>query len=78
MARMTLTIGSCPVCGQAVARTVSTHHGLALEHYNCPAHGRQEAAPHDALVSDWARPRSMADLGEFMQMPAPLGIQWVA
>jgi signal transduction histidine kinase len=77
MARMTLTTGSCPVCGQDVARTVSTHHGLALEHYTCPEHGRMESAPHHATVRDWVVVPTMASLSELLQQPIAAGIDWV-
>jgi predicted RNA-binding Zn-ribbon protein involved in translation (DUF1610 family) len=77
MARMTLTTGSCPACGQDVARTVSTHHGLALEHYTCPEHGRMEPAPHHATVRDWVVAPTMASLSELLQQPIAAGIDWV-
>lgn len=78
MARMTLTTGSCPSCGQDVARTVSTHHGFALEHYTCPTHGRMDAAPHHATVRDWVVAPTMASLSELLQQPiAAGGIDWV-
>lgn len=77
MARMTLTIGSCPVCGRSVARTVTTHHGLVLEHYSCPAHGRREAAPSSATVAEWAAAPSLSALGEMLGEPIPMGVEWV-
>jgi len=67
MARMTLTSGACPVCGDAVARTVSTHHGLALETYHCPVHGRRETHPTGVATAVWATP-TMSTLGEVLGM----------
>jgi hypothetical protein len=77
MARMTLTTGSCPVCGNHVARTVTTHHGLALEHYTCPEHGRMESAPHHTTVREWVVVPTMSALGEMLGEPIPAGIDWV-
>ncbi len=77
MAKMTLTIGSCPVCGLEVARTVSIHHGLVLEHYSCPEHGRREAAPSNFTVSEWAATPTLASLGEILGEPIPVGVEWV-
>jgi hypothetical protein len=77
MARITLTTGSCPRCGREVARTVSTHAGIAREHYHCPEHGRHEAAPADATVAEWVAPPRMAALAEWLQVPVPAGVDWV-
>ncbi len=77
MARMTMTVGSCPVCGREVARTVSIHHGLMLEHYSCPLHGRREAAPHTATVADWVVAPSMPAIAEMLGEPIPAGVEWV-
>lgn len=77
MARMTLTTGSCPICGRDVARTVTSLHGLAMESYHCPLHGRRESQPHSATVADWVVAPSMASLGEMLQMAIPAGVDWV-
>lgn len=77
MARMTLTIGSCPVCGREVARTVTTHHGFMREHTSCPEHGRRERAPVDATVAQWAALPSLASIGEMLGEPIPVGVEWV-
>lgn len=65
MARIQLTSGLCPICGQAVARTLTTHHGLVSETYHCPQHGRRSATPSGITVSEWATP-SMPLLGEIL------------
>jgi len=68
MARMRLATGACPVCGTAVARTISTHHGLATESYHCPLHGRREANPSGWTVAQWGAPLpTMAALGEMLE-----------
>jgi hypothetical protein len=77
MAKMTITVGSCPVCGREVARTVTTHHGLLLEHTSCPVHGRRERAPADATVSQWVVAPSLAAIGEMLGEPIPAGVEWV-
>ncbi len=40
MARMALTFGACPVCGDHVPRTVQLAAGLEKEIFHCEAHGR--------------------------------------
>ena len=74
---MTLTVGSCPVCGRTVARTVTTHHGLLFEHYSCPLHGRREAAPSTATVAEWVVAPPLSALGEMLGEPIPAGVDWV-
>lgn len=72
---MRLATGSCPVCGRDVARTISSHHGIASESYHCPDHGRREANPTGWTVAQWgAQVPSMALLGEMMDFhhPAPV------
>jgi hypothetical protein len=78
MARISIAAGSCPVCGRAVARTLTTHHGLAVESYHCPEHGRRTSNPDGALVSEWAAP-SMVELRSLLEVPASAGygIGWV-
>jgi hypothetical protein len=80
MARMALMTGSCPSCGRAVARTVSTHHGLASEAYHCPVHGRRTRSDAGATVADWvAAPPTMVTLGQMLDSVAPPlgGVDWL-
>jgi len=70
MARMTLSSGLCPICGRTVARTLTTHHGLATEAYHCPQHGRRTPTA-GLTVAEWAAPR-MTTLGEIMGVPVAL------
>ena len=76
MARMRLASGACPVCGSLVARTISTHHGLATESYHCPEHGRRTANPTGWTVEQWgAGPTpapSMTMLAEMMDFYHPV------
>ncbi len=74
MARMRLATGACPVCGTAVARTISSHHGLATESYHCPEHGRREANPTGWTVAQWglAPAPSMATIGEMLNYHHPV------
>ena len=76
MAKLTITVGACPVCGREVARTVTTHYGLLLEHTSCPVHGRRERAPSNATVSDWAN-APLSAIGELLGEPIPAGVEWV-
>jgi hypothetical protein len=55
MARMNLASGLCPICGRTVARTLTTHHGIATEAYHCPEHGRR-AATSGMTVLQWCAP----------------------
>lgn len=79
MARMTLASGSCPTCGRSVARTVSTHHGLATEAYHCPTHGRRTASSDAATVAEWAAAPTMVTLREMYDIVAPRigGVDWL-
>ena len=80
MARMALMSGSCPSCGRSVARTVSTHQGLATEAYHCPVHGRRTYGGTAATVADWvAAPPTMATLGQMYDSVAPPlgGVDWL-
>ena len=80
MARMALTSGSCPSCGRSVARTVSTHPGLAMEAYHCPVHGRRTSSDTAATVADWvAAPPTMVTLGQMLDSVAPPlgGVDWL-
>lgn len=70
MARLTLTTGLCPVCGDEVTRTVSIHHGIASEAYHCPVHGRRAASPSGMAAADWATP-TMSTLGEVLGYATP-------
>jgi hypothetical protein len=76
---MALMSGSCPSCGRLVARTVSTH-GLAVEAYHCPVHGRRTASDAAATVADWvAAPPTMVTLGQMLDSVAPSlgGVDWL-
>jgi hypothetical protein len=68
MARMTLSSGSCPICGRNVARTMTSHHGLLTEAYHCPVHGRRPAAPNGLTVAEWAMP-TMPAIAEMLGVP---------
>lgn len=79
MARMALATGSCPSCGRSVARTVSTHHGVAVEAYHCPVHGRRSSSD-DATVAEWAAASpTMVTLSEMFTSVAPRigGLDWL-
>jgi hypothetical protein len=75
---MALTTGSCPTCGRSVARTVSLHHGLAVEAYHCPVHGRRSSSD-AATVAEWAAAPSMPTLREMFDTLAPRvgGLDWL-
>lgn len=47
MARMALTFGACPVCGDHVPRTLQMAAGLQKEIFHCAAHGRLPYGPRD-------------------------------
>lgn len=76
---MALTSGSCPSCGRSVARTVSTHHGLAVEAYHCPVHGRRTYGDTAATVADWVAAPTMSTLGQMLDSVAPPlgGVDWL-
>lgn len=80
MARMALSTGSCPSCGRTVARTVSTHHGVATEAYHCPVHGRR-GYNGTMTVAEWASPEqpTMVTLREMYDVVAPRvgGLDWL-
>jgi hypothetical protein len=75
---MALTSGSCPSCGRSVARTVSTH-GVAVEAYHCPVHGRRTASDTAATVADWVAAPTMMTLGQMYDSVAPPlgGVDWL-
>ena len=80
MARMALATGSCPSCGRSVARTVSTHHGLATEAYHCPVHGRRTSSSDASTVAEWvAAAPTMVTLREMYDSVAPRigGVDWL-
>lgn len=70
MARMRLATGSCPVCGDEVVRTISTHHGLATETYHCPDHGRREANPSGCTVAQWSADSAGSAYARFGGVPS--------
>ena len=72
MARMALTFGACPVCGDHVPRTLQMAAGLQKEIFHCEQHGRLPYSPQHVPLDALALAGGpAAAAGSFLQVGGP-------
>lgn len=80
MARMFLSFGACPLCGDHVPRTIQTALGLEREIFHCPVDGRLPYGEHGLMASPMILLESNGEeaVARYVDPMVGLGIEVIA